>query len=175
MTAHASVSPSVSRHTLPDRLRLIGATESHRFIVANETTQLTHYQGVALHEPKNAVVTPDIQHIDPRVHSLFIDITHTTTISRPLYEYLRILLTGTEEDATSSQKNKVYCYTRERTVSYTGRSQSTFTVITVYPLQIVQVGDGTYIKERRPVSQTDEAFMIFDLYSAHPQTALPVY
>jgi hypothetical protein len=170
MSTQHSASSLTTRQPLPERYRIIGAIESHRFIVEHEIKQLTHYQGVALQGPECAVVAPDVGEIDHCVHTLFIDITSNTFISRCLYEYLRTLLTGQAKEA-----GQVYCYTLERAVSYTGSYQHTCTVLTVYPLHIVQMGDGTYIEERKPRPQTDEAYMIFDLYSAHPYAATVLY
>ena len=166
MSSPFFTSSRIIDHQLPERFRTIGSVEQHRCIVSNEMRQPTHYQGIALQGPEYAIVAPDMQVIDNRVRHLFIDMTSKHSVSRPLYEYLRTLLTG-----QGGEPGNVYCYTFERTASYNSGDQRLYTVLTVYPLCIVQLGDGTYFIERKPVLQTDEAYMIFDRYSSHPHTA----
>jgi len=143
----------------------IGAVESHRFLVEPSMKELSRYNGVLLEGPQYAVVRHDAHTaLESTVRHLFVDITRSTTVSQQVYDALHKLLTEQEHGHAS-------LFTFEATVSYSGAVASSHRVLTVYPLQIVSHGEGTYIRERTPDLQTEQAYAIFEVYSANPCTA----
>jgi hypothetical protein len=143
----------------------IGPVESHRFLVDPSMKELSYYTGVPLQGPQYAVGSYDAaEEIEDSVCHLFVDITSSTTVSRQVYDSLQKLLHKQELGHAS-------LFTFQRTVSYSRGAMYNHRVLTVYPLKIVSLGEGTYIVERTPDLQTDQAYAIFDVYSASPSTA----
>ncbi|MBV9688852.1 MAG: hypothetical protein JO202_03975 [Ktedonobacteraceae bacterium] len=143
----------------------IGAVESHRFLVELSMKQLSHYNGVPLEGPQYAVVSHDTHtEVESTVRHLFVDITSSTTLSRQVYDALSKLL-------QQQEPGQAFLFTFQRTVSYSHGATYSYRVLTVYPLTTVGHGEGTYIVERTPDLQTDQAYAIFDVYSASPSTA----
>ncbi|MBV8821624.1 MAG: hypothetical protein JO123_02410 [Ktedonobacteraceae bacterium] len=143
----------------------IGAVELHRFLVDLEMKELSCYNGVSLEGPQYAMVSHDAPtEPESTVRHLFVDITHSTTVSRQVYDSLYTLL-------TEQERGQAFLFTFQPTVSYSGAVAHNHRILTVYPLQIVSHGEGTYIRERTPDAQTEQAYAIFEVYSANPCTA----
>ena len=143
----------------------IGAVELHRFLVDLEMKELSCYNGVPLEGPQYAVVSHDTHTaLESTVRHLFVDITRSTTVSRQVYDALYTLLNGQE-------RGQAFLFNFQPTVSYSGAVAHNHRVLTVYPLQIVSHGEGTYLRERTPDAQTEQAYAIFEVYSANPTTA----
>ena len=143
----------------------IGAVELHRFLVDLEMKELSCYNGVPLEGPHYAVVRHDAQTaLESVVCHLFVDITTSTAVSRQVYDALHKLL-------TEQEGSHAFLFTFQPTVSYLSGAAYSYRVLTVYPLTIVSHGEGTYIRERTPDAQTEQAYAIFEVYSANPCTA----
>ena len=143
----------------------LGAVESHRFLVDPHMKQFSCYNGVPLEGPQYAVVSHDTHtEISSTVRHLFVDITTSTTVSRQVYDALSKLL-------QQQKRGQAFLFNSQPTVSYLGGTAYNHRVLTVYPLTMVSHGQGTYIVERTPDPQTEQAYAIFGVYSANPSTA----
>ncbi|MBV9689849.1 MAG: hypothetical protein JO202_09070 [Ktedonobacteraceae bacterium] len=143
----------------------IGAVESHRFLVDPSMKRLSRSNGVPLEGPQYAVISHDAHtELESTVRHLFVDITTSTTVSQQVYDALSKLL-------QQQEPAQAFLFTFQPTVSYSGGIVHNHRVLTVYPLTIVSHGAGTYIVERTPDPQTEQAYAIFEVYSANPSTA----